>query len=485
MRQRLPRLQRLVMILAAVVAAVMGVTAPPGHAAERPNFVVIFADDLGYGDLSCFGHPTIATPHLDRLAHEGQKWTQFYAAAPVCSPSRASLLTGRLPPRTDVGRSPTVFFEWSNNGMPGDEITIAERLKTAGYATAHIGKWHLGHTEGYRPTDQGFDYYYGVPYSNDMRLDPNMPLAEDVTFREGLTREKYKNLPHEYGTWASRDQTKGRVPLMRNTKAIEVPANQATLTRRYTDECQRFIRKHEDKDQPFFLYYAQTFPHIPLHSADPWQGTSRRGLYGDVVTEIDHSVGQIVETLRKTGQAKNTLVVFTSDNGPWLVFKTRGGSSGLLKRGKGTTWEGGMREPTIFWWPGKLDSGVVRQLGSTLDLMPTLCDLAGIEPPTDRAIDGVSLKPALLGTGPSPRDHMFFYRQHELYAARKGSYKAHFITQGRYGRGPEREEHDPPKLYHLGHDPGERFNIADKHPDVIREIRDLVERHRETMPSGE
>ncbi len=443
---------------------------------EKPNVVVIFTDDQGYGDLSTYGHPTIATPNLDRMAREGQKWTQFYAAAPVCSPSRASLLTGRLPLRTNVGKNPVVFFEWSEDGLPQDEVTIAERLKTAGYATAHIGKWHLGHTEGYRPTDQGFDEYYGVPYSNDMMIDPNMPLADDVNFREGWTREKFRNLPHEYGRRV-KGQNRGDVPLMRNGKVIEAPARQSTLTRRYTKESLMFIREQSEQGNPFFLYYANNFPHVPLHTTDPWEGTSRRGVYGDVIEEIDHSVGQVLETLRETGEADNTLVVFTSDNGPWLPFKTHGGTSGLLKEGKGTTWEGGMRVPAIFWWPGKVDPGVVRELGSTLDLMPTICRLAGIDPPQDRILDGYDMSPVLFDSEKeSPRNEMFYYRVHELYAARKGPYKAHFITQGRYGSEPtDPQHHDPPKLYHVEEDPREKFNIAEEHPDVIKEIREMVE----------
>jgi arylsulfatase A-like enzyme len=470
-------------LLLALLLCLAGALPPAFGQAAKPNVVIIFADDLGYGDLSCFGHPTIATPNLDKLARQGQKWTQFYAAAPVCSPSRASLLTGRLPMRTGVGKNPTVFFEFSKGGMPQREITLAERLKKAGYATAHIGKWHLGHRKPYLPTSQGFDYYYGVPYSNDMSLDPNMALADDVTFRKGLDREKFRNLPHKYGQRVVPEKYMGWVPLMRNDKAIEVPVDQSTLTKRYAAESQKFIREQASTDEPFFLYYANNFPHIPLYASDAWRGKSRRGLYGDVVEELDHSVGQIIQTLKETGEADNTLVVFTSDNGPWLAFKTEGGSPGLLKRGKGTTWEGGMREPTIFWWPDEIEPGVVRELGSTLDLMPTLCNLAGVQPPQDRRLDGYDLTPVLKRKAESPRDRMFFYRVHRLYAARKGPYKAHFITQGRYGSQPKQpQQHDPPKLYHLGHDPREKFNIASQHPEILADIEAMVEQHRKTLP---
>ena len=308
----------------------------------------------------------------------------------------------RLPttglPTAGCSEGPGVYHENADGGMPGSEITIAERLKAGGYATAHVGKWHLGHTKGHLPTDQGFDQYFGVPYSNDMTVDPEMPVAEEVNFRKGMTLDKMRDPDNKKHDW---------VPLMKNEKVIEYPTNQATLTRRYTDKCQNFIREQADSDQPFFLYMAHTFPHIPLRSAEPWKGKSRRGLYGDVVEEIDHSVGQFLKTLRERGVAEDTLVVFTSDNGPWLTEGKRGGTSGLLRGGKGSTFEGGMREPTIFWWPNHLDKGVVRGLGSTLDLMPTFCDLAGIDPPSDRKLDGQSLKPALLGTGPSPRKKMF------------------------------------------------------------------------------
>lgn len=438
--------------------------------AKRPNIVVIFTDDLGYGDLGVFGNPTIRTPNLDRMAKEGQKWTNFYASASVCTPSRAGLLTGRLAIRSGLAGNPRVLFEWSAGGLPDREITIAEGLKKAGYATACIGKWHLGHLPRFLPTNQGFDYYYGIPYSNDMKVDPDMAVAEDVKFRKGMTLEQMRDPDNKQWGWA---------PLLENEQVIEYPANQNTLTRRYTKKTTKFIRKH--RDERFFIYYPHTFPHVPLYTSEKFRGNSRRGTYGDVVEEIDWSVGRIMETLRKQGIAKETLVVFTSDNGPWLVKEQNGGSSGLLRNGKGTTWEGGMREPTIMWWPDTLDEGVVMEMGSTLDLFQTFMKLAGVDVPDDRTYDGYDLRPVLFGEGSSPRDEMFYYRADELYAARKGPYKAHFITQGVYGQGPDRQEHDPPKLYNLNEDPAERFNVADRHPDVIEEIKTMVEEHRETI----
>ncbi len=441
----------------------------PGKS-EKPNIVVIFCDDLGYGDLGVFGHPTIRTPNLDRLAREGQKWTQFYAAASVCTPSRAALLTGRLPIRSGLAGHPRVLFQWSAGGIPEQEVTMAEALKEVGYSTACIGKWHLGHLNQYLPTNNGFDYYYGIPYSNDMRVDPDMPVADDIRFRKGMTLEKMRDKENQKGGW---------VPLYRNEKVIEYPANQATLIRRYTQEATDFIK--ESQEDPFLLYFPHTFPHIPLYASEKFRGTSERGLYGDVIEELDWSVGRVVETLKKEGIAKNTLLFFTSDNGPWLVMDQNGGSSGLLRNGKGTTWEGGMREPTIAWWPGRIEPGVVTGMGSTMDLYVTALKLAGADIPEDRAIDGYDLRPVLFGEGESPRDEMFYYRGDELYAVRHGDYKAHFITQGVYGEGPDKQRHDPPLLYQLGHDPSERFNIAEDHPEVIEEIRGLVEEHRKTL----
>lgn len=445
-----------------------------GAEAPRPNIILIFCDDLGCGDLAVFGHPTIRTPNLDRMASEGQKWTQFYSAASVCTPSRAGLLTGRLPIRSGLAGRPRVLFEWSAGGMPEKEITLAEGLKEAGYATACVGKWHLGHLPAYLPTQHGFDQYYGIPYSNDMRVDPDMPVSDDVRFREGMTLEKMRNQEEKRGGW---------VPLFRNEKVIEYPADQTTLTQRYTREAVNFIR--QQREQPFFLYFPHTFPHVPLFASDKFRNTSMRGLYGDVIEELDWSVGRILQAVRDAGIEKETLVVFTSDNGPWLVKDQEGGSAGLLRHGKGTTWEGGMREPTLFWWPGRIQPGVVREMGSTLDLLPTGFKLAGAKVPDDRAIDGCDLTPVLFGTGTSPRKEMFFYRADQLYAVRLGMYKAHYITQGAYGQGSEKERHDPPLLYHLGHDPSERFNVAEKNPDVIARINERVNQHRGTVEEVE
>ncbi len=435
-------------------------------AKRPPNFVVIFADDLGYGDLSTYGNPTIHTPNLDRMAHEGQKWTNFYVAASVCTPSRAALLTGRLTVRSGMSSNTTrVLFPNSKNGLPASEVTLAEQLKKAGYSTACIGKWHLGHKEQYLPTNNGFDYYFGIPYSNDMDMVP------------GLGYRDYWGLPKD-----SIKTEHFNVPLMRNKQIVERPANQHTITKRYAEETIKFIK--ENKNEPFFVYLAHNLPHIPLFASKEFEGHSKRGLYGDVVEEIDHGVGKILKALKEEGLDDNTIVVFTSDNGPWLPFKNNGGSAGLLKAGKGTTWEGGMREPAIFWGPGLIKPGLVSDLGSTMDLFTTVSSLAGVEIPNDRIIDGKDLSQALLNREASPRKSILFYRGTELYAARLGDFKAHYITQGAYGEFGERKEHNPPLLYNLSHDASEKFDIAKQHPDVIEQINALVDSHKSNLVKG-
>lgn len=429
-------------------------------AAQPPNIVVIFADDLGYGDLACYGHPTVRTPALDRMAREGQRWTSFYVAANVCTPSRAALLTGRYPVRSGMASDVNgVLFPNSTGGLPATEITLAEQLRQAGYRTAAIGKWHLGHLPRYLPTAHGFDSYLGIPYSNDMDLQSELAYAD------------FWRQPHD-----SIRVDNFNVPLLRDTTVVERPAEQRTITRRYTEEALRLIRERDDR--PFFIYLAHNLPHVPLFASEAFLGTSARGLYGDVVEEIDAGVGRILDLLVAEGIAENTLVVFTSDNGPWRSYALDGGSPGPFYAGKGTTWEGGHRVPAIFWWPGHVAPATVRGIGTTLDLLPTLDRLAGVAVPTDRTIDGVDLSPTLLTGAVSAREAFVYYNGTEAYAIRQGPWKAHFVTQGAYGQFGEREEHRPPLLYHLGRDPGETTDVAAQFPEIVRQLTERLEAHR-------
>lgn len=431
-----------------------GLSASPGTSMDDPpNLVIIFLDDLGYGDFGVYGHPTIRTPNIDRMAREGMRFTQFYVAASVCTPSRAAILTGRYPVRTGLvgGMIPSrVLFPDDTTGLLHEEVTIAEILKQKNYKTMAIGKWHLGHLPQFLPMSQGFDGYFGIPYSNDMDFVP-----------AGEGTESYWN-----------------VPLMRDTAIVERPAYQATLTKRYTGEAVRFIK--ENANHPFFLYLAHTMPHIPLFASSGFTGKSARGLYGDVVEEIDWSVAQVLKALKDSGIDENTLVILTSDNGPWLAKGENGGSAGLLRDGKGTTWEGGMRVPMIARWPGTVPSGVTSQeLLTSLDILPTSAALAGVALP-ERKLDGFDMLPVLKGEKTSERDFFVYYRENRVYAARLGPWKAHFITRTAYPDGPP-VPHDPPLLYHLEKDPSERFDVASEHPDIIDKIRDLVAGHQESV----
>jgi arylsulfatase A len=442
-----------------VVLNVSNIAFPAG--ADAPNIVVIFCDDLGYGDLSCFGHPTIKTPNLDRMAAEGVRLTQFYSASPVCTPSRAALMTGRLPIRSGMcSDKRRVLFPNSGGGIPESEVTLAEGLKKQGYATACIGKWHLGHLPQFLPTSNGFDSYFGIPYSNDMDRVNDAPRG----------KESFWNPQVEY--W--------NVPLMRDLEIVERPADQTTITRRYAEEAAAFIKKN--KDEKFFLYLPHSLPHVPLFRSKEFEGKSLRGLYGDVIEEIDWSVGHVLQTLRNLKLDQNTIVWFTSDNGPWLTFKEHGGTAGLLREGKGTTWDGGMREPSICWWPETIPAGQVSaELGTTMDIYSTSLALAGARLEKDRVVDGYDLTESLKGNSKSPRENVYYYRGTRLMALRKGPWKAHFATQESYTGNNKLTEHDPPVLYNLEVDPSEQWDVAEEHPEIIAEIKAVAVAHGKTV----
>ncbi len=437
--------------------------APSGR---PPNFIVFFADDLGWGDLGSYGAPVIRTPHLDRMAAEGQRWTNFYVTASVCSPSRAGLLTGRLPVRNGLyGDQVRVLFPDFVGGIQDEEITLAEALRDVGYATGMFGKWHLGDGPRYLPTRHGFDYWFGIPYSNDMMS--TLPREE--------RRAAFLDPKIEY--WD--------VPLIRSerdgageivTETLEQPADQTTITKRYAEEAVDFIRAH--RDEPFFVYVPHSMPHVPLFRAPGFENHSGAGLYGDVIEEIDWSVGRILDTLEEEGIAGNTVVFFSSDNGPWTAFRTQGGLAGPLREGKGMTWDGGMRVPGLFWWPGTIAPEVVtKEIGSTSDLFATFVGMAGGAVPDDRPMDSFDLAPVLRGSGEGPREEVPFYRGSELYAYRVGNYKAHFVTEGEYGLAGGRQEHDPPLLYDLSVDVGEQWTIATEQPEALARVTARAAQH--------
>lgn len=438
---------------------------------RHPSFIIIFVDDLGYGDLGCYGHPTIMTPNIDNMADEGMRFTQFYVGAAVCSPSRAALLTGRLAIRTGVygtidpvGNRGVVFLQNSIGGLPASEITIAEMLKEKGYATGLIGKWHLGHQPEFLPGKQGFDYWFGIDHhQNGVRRAPS--IATDRLNPSGEEERAVKR------PWCS---------LYRNDTVIEENPDMRYLTKRYTDEALRFISRN--KDRPFFLYFANNNPHVPLYATEDFEGKSKRGIYGDVVEEIDWSVGKILEKLKELGIDRNTLVWFISDNGPWLQRRQNGGSAGLLREGKNSTWEGGMRVPCIAWWPGTVPAGGVSpSLIAAMDLFPTFAGLSGAKIPGDRTFDGVDITGVMKGAQGSPREFIYYYINDKLYAVRKGPWKAHFITHDSYT--PDLPVvHEIPLLYHLEVDPSEKYDLSGKFPGIVEELTREYEKQKLIRP---
>jgi arylsulfatase A-like enzyme len=431
-----------------------------------PNFIVIFTDDQGYGDLGCYGSPNIRTPNIDRMASEGMRFTSFYAAY-ACATSRAQLMTGCYFPRAGIGRNPRPS---SSFGMHPNEITIAEILKKRGYATKCIGKWHLGDAPEFLPTRQGFDSFFGLPFSNDMwRYHPQMPPKEtdDDLMRAIRKRAAYIGLSGRY--YPPGGGFPNDLPLMVDEKVVELNPDQKQLTTRYTKAALDFI--DQNKERPFFLYLAHNMPHVPLFASPKFEGKSFRGLYGDVVMEIDWSVGKILKHLQKHGIDDNTMVIFTSDNGPWLSYGIDGGSAGPLRAGKGSVYEGGVRVPAIFWWPGKIPPGQnTSVIAGTLDLLPTFASLAGGEVPTDRVIDGRDIWPLLCGNSTnSPRDFFHYMgRSNEGKANYKGIRDERWkllVSINRDGSVVPRE------LYDLGADVSERFNRLDQHPKIVARLK--------------
>jgi arylsulfatase A-like enzyme len=438
-------------------ALLMIVGAAPTLAADRPpNVVIVYADDMGYADLHCYGS-NVPTPNLDRMAKEGMRFTSFYTAQAVCSASRAALLTGCYSNRVSIqgALSP-------NNpvGINPDEDTIAEVLKRAGYATAIFGKWHLGDRQAALPIHHGFDEYLGLPYSNDMRKTPKR--AADYP----------------------------ELPLVEGDRKIEAEPDQSKLTTLYTERAVKFIDAHKDK--PFFLYVPHTMPHVPLAVSDKFKGKSPRGLYGDVVMEIDWSVGQILDKLKTENLDNDTLVIFSSDNGPWLRFGDHGGSAGPLREGKGTAFEGGVREPGIFRWPGHIPPGrESAEPAMTIDILPTVAKLAGAALKPDRIIDGKDIWPLLAGErgAKSPHEVLYFYWLKELHAVRSGKWKLHlphpYRTSNQPGAagvaGKDGKGQIELSLFDLESDVGETKNVAADHPDVVARLQAYAEAAREDL----
>jgi arylsulfatase A-like enzyme len=454
MRQAL--LPSLVILTAALAGAGMALRGQ-APAELPPNFVIILADDLGYGDLSCYGNKALRTPNLDRMAAQGVRCTDFYVAQAVCSASRTALLTGCYPNRIGILGA---LGPASQEGISDREKTIADVLKPRGYATAIYGKWHLGHHLPFLPTRHGFDDYYGLPYSNDMW--PNHPTA---------------NFPP--------------LPLIEGEKTIATNPDQAQLTTAYTEHAVRFISRN--KDRPFFLYVAHAMPHVPLHVSEKFKDKSGQGLYGDVLLELDWSAGQILGALKDNGLDERTLVVFTSDNGPWLSYGNHAGSAGPLREGKMTTWEGGQREPCLLRWPGHLPAGsVCREPLMTIDLLPTLARLAGAELPK-LPIDGRDVWPLLAGQpgARNPHEAYYFYWNQHLQAVRAGKWKLHFphnyaTLAGRPGGSDGKpammqRAHTALALYDLENDPGETKDVAGDNPEVVEKLKKLAEKAREEL----
>ncbi|MEC5128739.1 sulfatase [Verrucomicrobiales bacterium BCK34] len=422
---------------------------------ERPNFVIIFTDDQGYGDLGCYGADHVSTPRIDRMAKEGARLTSFYVAAPVCTPSRAALMTGCYPKRIDMatGSEHGVLLAADRKGLNPDEVTIAEVLKSAGYKTGIFGKWHLGDQPEFLPTRQGFDKYFGIPYSHDIH-----------SFHP---RQSHYNFP--------------QLPLLEDETVIEMEPDADFLTKRITENAIKFIEAN--KDEPFFVYIPHPIPHAPLHASPPFmEGVDeatvakleqedgyidyreRNKIFRQAIAEIDWSVGQVLDTIKANRLDENTLVIFTSDNGP--PKNSIHASPGILRGNKGSTLEGGMREPTVIRWPGRIPAGKDNdELMTTMDLLPTFAGLAGAKVPDDRDIDGVDVWPVLTGDAETPHEAFFYYSANKLHAVRSGKWKLHWNKQGK-----------PAQLFDLEIDVAEKNNLLASEPEVVKRLSGLMQK---------
>jgi arylsulfatase len=433
---------------------------------ENPNFILIFMDDLGYGDIMPFGSINYETPHINKLAQEGMLFTNFYSVQAVCSASRAALLTGCYSNRIGISGA---LMPYSTIGLNQNEITIAELLKEKGYATSIFGKWHLGFQEKFLPLNHGFDTFLGLPYSNDM-----WPVDFDGNQITDTSNWKKKSYP--------------QLPLIKDFKKIDeirTLEDQAKLTTLYTEKSVEFI--NNNKNNPFFLYIPHSMPHVPIAVSNKFRGKSSQGLYGDLMMEIDWSVGEIVKTLKENNLEENTLVIFTSDNGPWLNFGNHAGSTGGLREGKGTSFEGGQRVPTIMKWPKVISAGSIsNKIAATIDVLPTIANIVSSNLPKHK-IDGVDISPILEGRIDSnPRDHLYYYYgKNNLEAVRKDNWKLVFPHESRSYKNvlPKNDGHPGPyskftteyALYNLRRDPGEEYNVKELYPEIVKELENLAE----------
>ena len=436
---------------------------PNLKAADKPNFIIIFADDQGYGDLSCFGSETIKTPNIDRLANEGRKFTNFMVASPVCTPSRAALITGCYPKR--VGMHEHVLFPASKKGLHPDEHTVADHLKSQGYATACFGKWHLGHHPEVLPTSNGFDTYLGIPYSNDMNHPDN----------KGKPKGGWEGMDI---LWKDPESTltKWKTPLYQDEEIVELPVDQRTVTRRYTQKAIDFVKEH--RDESFFVYLPHSMPHIPLYVPDDVRDPNPKNAYINVIEHIDSEVGRLLDTLDELKLTEKTYVIYTTDNGPWLVFRHHGGSAGPLREGKGTTFEGGQRVPCVMRGPGIPAGTVCNQLMGTIDVLPTIAAITKTPLPEGRKIDGMDVSDLWFGKiEKSPRTEFVYYTSRgNLEGLRHENYKL-LVKYPRQNRNRKNQNPKPPQimLFDLINDVGEQNNLAEQMPDVVEKLRKRME----------